>query len=77
MALIRDVSVGFQGSSGKIERVEAQIPADWVSGEKDALHEIYENQRVRTRIAVTPGSALWATIGEPWDPVAAAAISFI
>lgn len=67
MAMIREVTVGFQGQNRKIERVSATIPAEWVSGKRDALTEIYENDRLRTRLSVTPGSALWAEIGDPYD----------
>ena len=74
MALVRTVTVGFQGANKKIERVTVNIPADWVSGERDALHEIHDNEKLRTRLAVTPGTALWAEIGEPWDPTAGIAV---
>jgi len=68
MASIRTVTVGFQGPNRNIERVTIQIPADWVTGERDALVEIENNERLRTRLAVRHGAALWAEIGEPWEP---------
>lgn len=67
MAMVRDVTIGFQGAGKKIETVHATIPADWVSGENDALSEIEENPKVRSRIAVVLGTALWAKIGDPYD----------
>jgi hypothetical protein len=69
MSLLRAVSVGFQGPNRKIEEVTATIPAEWVTGDRDALTEIYENNKLRTRIAVTPGAALWAKISDPYNPV--------
>jgi hypothetical protein len=67
MAIVRSVHVGFQGANRKIEQYSTTIPADWVSGEKDALTEVYENQKLRTRLSVAPGTAIWAEISEPYD----------
>ena len=67
-ALVREVTVGFQGPNKKIERVSATVPADWISGKRDALVEVYENTQLRARLAVTPGTALWAEISDPFDP---------
>lgn len=67
MAMVRAVRVGFKGANGKIERVETTVPADWISGDKDALTEIFDNDKVRTRLSVTPGAAIWAEISAPYD----------
>ena len=67
MAIVRDLTVGFRGANSKIERVSTTIPADWVSGERDALAEIYDNQKLRTRLSVAAGTAIWAEIGDPYD----------
>ena len=66
--LVREVTVGFQGPNKKIERVSATVPADWITGTRDALVEVYNNAQLRTRLAVTPGTALWAEIGDPFEP---------
>jgi hypothetical protein len=68
MALVRDVTVGFRGANNKIERVITTVPAEWVSGELDALAEIYDNSKLRTRLSVAPGSAIWAEISDPYEP---------
>jgi hypothetical protein len=68
MPFVRTITVGFQGANRKIEKVSVDVPAAWVSGDRDALFEIEHNERLRTRLAVTPGTALWAEIGEPWNP---------
>jgi hypothetical protein len=67
MSLTRLVIVGFRGPGGKIEKVTQEIPADWVTGELDALHEVYNNQRLRTKIAVAPDTVIWAQISDPRD----------
>lgn len=67
MAMVRQVEVGFQGANRKIEKVSTTIPADWVTGQKDALSEVYENQKLRTRLSVQPGTAVWAEISDPFD----------
>ena len=67
MTMVRDVTVGFQGAGKKIESVHATIPADWVTGENDALSEIEDNPKVRSRIAVALGTAVYAKIGDPYD----------
>lgn len=76
MALVRSVTIGFRAANNKIERVETTIPADWVSGDRDALSEIYDNPKVRTKISVAEGAAIWAEIGEPWDPARGGGIVF-
>jgi hypothetical protein len=65
--LLREVIVGFQGPNKKIEQVSVSVPADWISGSRDALVEIHENQQLRTRLAVAPGAALWAQISDPYE----------
>jgi hypothetical protein len=67
MSLLRQVTVGFRGANNKIERVTTSIPAEWVSGDRDALAEIYDNPKLRTRLSVAPGSAVWAEISDPFD----------
>jgi hypothetical protein len=67
MAMVRTVSVGFQGANRKIEQISSTIPADWVTGDRDALHEIYNNEKLRTRISVAPSTAIWAEISAPFD----------
>jgi hypothetical protein len=67
MTLKRDVTVGFRGANNKIERVVVTVPAEWISGEKDAMREIVENQKLRTRLSVNPEAALWVEISEPYD----------
>jgi hypothetical protein len=67
MALKRDVTVGFRGANNKIERVNVVVPAEWISGDKDAMREIVENTKLRTRLSVNPETALWVEIGEEYD----------
>jgi hypothetical protein len=67
MALLRAIEVGFEGPNKKIERVNDVVPAEWITGKRDALTEIYENENLRTRLAVKPGAAIWAKISEPTD----------
>jgi len=68
MALVRTVTVGFRGAGGKLEKVEDQVPADWLSGDGDAMEEVKTNKKLRTRIAVDPNAVIYAKIGDPWDP---------
>jgi hypothetical protein len=72
MKMVREVTIGFQGAGKKIERVTATVPAEWISGAHDALSEIYNNSKLRTRLSVAPGTALWAEISEPYDDSPAA-----
>jgi hypothetical protein len=67
MALKRDVTVGFRGANNKIERVDVVVPAEWVSGDKDAMREIVENAKLRTRLSVNPEAALWVQISDVYD----------
>lgn len=67
MAMVRTVTVGFQDANRKIEQVSSTIPADWVTGDKDALFEIYNNDRLRTRLSVAATTALWAEISDAFD----------
>jgi hypothetical protein len=67
MAMVRDVTVGFRGANNKIEKVSDAVPADWIIGDRDALAEIYDNPKLRTRISVAEGAAIWAQIGDPYD----------
>ena len=67
MTMVRDVEIGFQGAGRKLETVRTTIPAEWVSGENDAMSEVEDNPKVRTRIAIALGSALWAKISEAYD----------
>lgn len=65
--MVRDVTVGFRGANNKIEKVSDAVPAEWITGDRDALAEIYDNPKLRTRISVAEGAAIWAQIGDPYD----------
>lgn len=64
---MRVVTVGFRGANNKLEQISTTIPADWVTGERDALTEVYDNQKLRTRLSVAPNNAVWAEISDPFD----------
>lgn len=68
MAYIRTVTVLVKLPGNKSETLVESIPADWVSGDKDAISEVLENPKIRTRIAVVPEYIISAQITEPWDP---------
>lgn len=68
MALVRTVTVGIRDAGGKVHVVTHDVPEDWASGERDAMVEVAENERLRTRFAVDPASVVYAKIGEPRDP---------
>jgi hypothetical protein len=52
----------------KTQTLTERIPADWVSGEKDALSEVLENKKIRTKIAVVAENVISAQISDPRDP---------
>lgn len=68
MALIRTLTVLVKLPGNKTEKLVENIPADWVTGEKDALSEVLENAQIRTRIAVVQEYIISAQISQPWDP---------
>ena len=67
-ALVRTVEVGFKGANNKLEKVSDEVPAEWISGENDAMAEVVNNAKLRTRFAVNPMAVVYARISEPWDP---------
>ena len=68
MALIRTVTVLLKLPGNKTETIKEHVPAGWISGKKDAISEILENEQVRTKIAVVAEHVISVQIGEPWDP---------
>jgi len=67
MALKRDVTVGFRGANNKIERVIVTIPAEWVRGDRDAMLELTDNAKLRTRLSVAANAPIWVEIGDQYD----------
>jgi hypothetical protein len=68
MALIRTIRVMVKLPGNKTETITEHIPADWVAGDKDALSEVLENPRIRTKIAVVQEHVISAQISDPWEP---------
>jgi hypothetical protein len=66
MAMKRRVTVGF-GGPGKIEKVTVMIPSEWITGTRDAMVEVTENEKLRTMLSINPGAALWVEISDPFD----------
>jgi hypothetical protein len=67
VALMREVRIGFRGANNKIERVSVSVPAEWISGNRDAKVEILENEKLRTRLSVNPDAAVWIEISDPYN----------
>jgi hypothetical protein len=68
MALVRTIRVLVKLPGNKTQTITESVPADWVSGEKDAITEVLENAKVRTKIAVSADYLISAQISDPWDP---------
>lgn len=68
MANLRTVTVKLRGPAGKYETISEDVPADWISGENDAMEEILSNKKLRTRLSVNAEFLVSAQISEPWDP---------
>lgn len=70
MALVRSVRVLVKLPGNKTQTLSENIPAEWVTGEKDALSEVLENPKLRTKISVMPDHVISAQISDPYDPIA-------
>ena len=68
MTMVRRVTVLVKLPGNKTQSLSENIPADWVTGEKDALSEVLENPKIRTKIAVVADHVISAQISDPWDP---------
>jgi hypothetical protein len=68
MSLIRTVKVIVKLPGNKTETLTESIPGEWVAGDKDALSEVLENPKIRTKIAVVQEHVISAQISDPWDP---------
>jgi hypothetical protein len=71
MALVRMIKVLVKLPGNKTETLRDTIPADWVSGDKDAISEVLQNPKVRTKIAVVAEHIISVQIGDPYDPAEA------
>lgn len=67
MGMRRAVTVGFRGANNKIEQVSVSVPAEWISGTRDAMSELVENSQLKTRLSVNPAAAIWVEISEPYE----------
>ena len=74
MSLVRTISVLVKLPGNKTQTIRENVPADWITGEKDAISEILENQKVRTKIAVVADHIISVQISNPWDPAGTARI---
>jgi len=67
MALERTITVLLKLPGNKTQTITQSVPADWINGDKDAISEVLENPRVRTKIAVVADHVISVQISEPWD----------
>ena len=68
--MVRDVTVSFQGPGRSIEKIVANVPAEWISGDRDAMLELTSNEKLRSRIAVEAEAVLAVQISDPYDDTA-------
>lgn len=68
MAYERTISVLLKLPGNKTQTLTESVPAEWISGEKDAISEVLENPKIRTKIAVVAEHVISAQISDPYDP---------
>ena len=68
MALQRMITVLVKLPGNKTQTLEESVPAEWVSGERDAISEVLQNEQVRTKIAVLAEHVISVQISDPFDP---------
>jgi hypothetical protein len=68
MALVRTITVLLKLPGNKTQKITERVPAEWITGDKDAISEVLENPKVRTRIAVAADHVISVQISNPWDP---------
>jgi hypothetical protein len=74
MALLRTITVLVKLPGNKTETLRQNVPAEWISGDKDAMSEVIDNPKVRTKISVVREHLISVQIGDPWDSAAASRV---
>jgi hypothetical protein len=68
MALTRTITVLLKLPGNKTQSIVESVPAEWISGDKDAISELLENPKIRTKIAVVVEHVISVQISDPYDP---------
>lgn len=72
--MIRTIKVLVKLPGNKTQTLTETVPADWISGNRDALTELLQNEKVRTKISVQPDHVISVQISDPWNPAASARV---
>jgi hypothetical protein len=68
MALYRTITVLLKLPGNKTQTIAERVPAEWITGDKDAMSELLDNPQVRTRISVAADHVISVQITNPYDP---------
>ena len=74
VAMIRTIKVLVKLPGNKTQTLTETVPAEWITGDRDALSELLQNDKVRTKISVNADHVVSVQISEPWNPMGSARV---
>lgn len=67
MATIRTITVLVKLPGNKTQTLKQNVPAEWIAGDRDAMSELLQNDKVRTKISVQAEQVISVQISDPYD----------
>jgi len=66
MAMVRTITVGFQGANKSIKEIEQSVPADWIPEDYGEAKDVLQLSQVKRALSVI-GTVIYVKLSEPHD----------